>query len=69
MCSSDLYDGVVEATPAERQLMAKAPFDEAEYKKDLGINQLVGEKDRIERGGLGLPGQIEVITNVRKRAR
>jgi acetylornithine deacetylase/succinyl-diaminopimelate desuccinylase-like protein len=38
------YDDVVEATPAERQLMAKAPYNEAEYKKDLGVAELWGEK-------------------------
>src|SRR5258708_22709915 len=38
------YDGVVEASPAERQLMAAAPFDEAAYKKDLGVQELWGEK-------------------------
>lgn len=37
------YDDVVEATAAERQLMAEAPFDEAEYKKDLGVDALWGE--------------------------
>lgn len=38
------YDDVVEATPEERKLMAKAPYDEAEYKKDLGVKELWGEK-------------------------
>jgi len=38
------YDDVVEATPAERELMSKAPYDEEEYKKDLGIQELWGEK-------------------------
>src|SRR6201996_3456621 len=28
------YDDVVEATPAERELMAKAPYDEKEYRQD-----------------------------------
>src|SRR5882724_3554821 len=32
------YDDVVEATPAERKLMAAAPFDEEAYKKDLGLS-------------------------------
>src|SRR5919206_2217930 len=31
------YDDVVEATKEERELMAAAPFDEEEYKKDLGV--------------------------------
>jgi acetylornithine deacetylase/succinyl-diaminopimelate desuccinylase-like protein len=38
------YDGVVEATPEERKLMAQAPYDEAEYKKELGVKELWGEK-------------------------
>ncbi|MFN3446897.1 MAG: M20/M25/M40 family metallo-hydrolase, partial [Bacteroidia bacterium] len=38
------YDDVVEATPAEREKMAKAPFDESAYKADLGITELWGEK-------------------------
>jgi acetylornithine deacetylase/succinyl-diaminopimelate desuccinylase-like protein len=38
------YDGVVESTPEERKLMAQAPYDEAEYKKELGVKELWGEK-------------------------
>ncbi|HSC39561.1 MAG TPA: M20/M25/M40 family metallo-hydrolase, partial [Chitinophagaceae bacterium] len=38
------YDDVVESGAEERKLMAKAPFDEAAYKKDLGVKELVGEK-------------------------
>lgn len=38
------YDDVLEATSEERKLMAKAPFDETEYKKDLGVQYLWGEK-------------------------
>jgi acetylornithine deacetylase/succinyl-diaminopimelate desuccinylase-like protein len=38
------YDDVVEATKKERELMAKAPYNEEEYKKDLGVNELWGEK-------------------------
>ncbi len=38
------YDDVLESTAAERELMAKAPFDEKEYKDDLGIKELWGEK-------------------------
>src|ERR1700688_2588946 len=36
------YDGVVEASPAERKLMAPAPYNEGEYKKDLGVTELWG---------------------------
>ncbi len=38
------YDDVVEATADERKLMAQAPFDEQEFKDDLGIKELWGEK-------------------------
>lgn len=38
------YDDVVEATQEERTLMAAAPFSEEEFKKDLGIRAVWGEK-------------------------
>ncbi len=38
------YDDVVEATREERALMAKAPYDDEEYKKELGVKELWGEK-------------------------
>jgi acetylornithine deacetylase/succinyl-diaminopimelate desuccinylase-like protein len=38
------YDDVAVATDEERKLMALAPFDEEEYKKDLGVKELWGEK-------------------------
>ncbi|CAN5728996.1 dipeptidase [soil metagenome] len=38
------YDDVLVASTAERALMAKAPFNEAEYKADLGVIELWGEK-------------------------
>ncbi len=38
------YEDVVEATPEERKLMAAAPYDEQEYKDDLGVKELWGEK-------------------------
>ncbi len=48
------YDDVVEATPEERKKMAAAPFNEEEYKKDLGVAELWGEKgySTIERTGI-----------------
>jgi acetylornithine deacetylase/succinyl-diaminopimelate desuccinylase-like protein len=54
------YDGVVEATPAERALMAKAPFNEAEYKKDLGVTQLWGEKGYTTNERTGIRPTIEL---------
>jgi len=38
------YDDVVEASTEERKLMAKAPYNEEEYKNDLGVHALWGEK-------------------------
>jgi acetylornithine deacetylase/succinyl-diaminopimelate desuccinylase-like protein len=38
------YDGIVEQTAEERAEMAKAPFDLEAYKKDLGIEDVWGEK-------------------------
>ncbi|MFO8001614.1 MAG: dipeptidase [Marinilabilia sp.] len=38
------YDDVLEVSPEERQLMAKAPFDEEAYKKSIGVKTLQGEK-------------------------
>jgi acetylornithine deacetylase/succinyl-diaminopimelate desuccinylase-like protein len=48
------YDDVVELTAEERNEMAKAPFDLEEYKKDLGIDDVWGEKGytTIERTGI-----------------
>ncbi len=38
------YNDVLEATLEERKLMAQAPYSESEYKQDLGVNELWGEK-------------------------
>lgn len=38
------YDAVQDLSDAERKELAKAPFDEKEYMKDLGVNALRGEK-------------------------
>lgn len=48
------YNGVQELSAAERESLNKAPFDEAEYKKDLGVDELWGEKgySTIERTGI-----------------
>ena len=35
---------MVESTEEERKLMAEAPYNEEEYKKDLGVKELWGEK-------------------------
>ncbi len=38
------YDDVLESSAEDRKKMAAAPFDENEYKKDLGVKALWGEK-------------------------
>lgn len=38
------YDDVVVATPEERELINRAPFNEKEYKDEIGIKELWGEK-------------------------
>lgn len=47
------YEDVMELTEQEREALNRAPFDEAEYKADLGIDELWGEKgySTIERTG------------------
>lgn len=37
------YDNVADLSDAERAELAKAPFDLAEYQRDLGINDVMGE--------------------------
>ncbi len=41
------YDDVVESSDEERKELAKAPFDEEEYKEDLGVKNC-GEKKAIQ---------------------
>ena len=38
------YDAVLPMSPEERQQMARMPFDEEDYKRDLGLTELVGEE-------------------------
>ena len=54
------YDDVVESTPAERKLMAAAPYDEAEYKKDLGVKELWGEKGYTTNERTGIRPTLEL---------
>ena len=54
------YDDVVEATPAERQQMARAPYNEEEYKKDLGVKQLWGEKGYTTNERTGIRPTLEL---------
>ncbi len=54
------YDDVLDATPAERAMLAKAPMDEKEYKEDLGINALYGEKGFTTKERTGIRPTLEV---------
>lgn len=49
----DFYDDVIELRPEERDALNAAPFDVEEYKNDLGISEIWGEKgySSIERTG------------------
>jgi acetylornithine deacetylase/succinyl-diaminopimelate desuccinylase-like protein len=54
------YDDVVEATPEERKKLAAAPFDEAAYKADLGVNALWGEKGYTTNERTGIRPTLEL---------
>lgn len=48
------YEDVLESSAEDKKKMAAAPFDENEYRKDLGVQSLMGEKgySTIERTGI-----------------
>ena len=54
------YDDVVNSTDEERKAMAKAPFDEAAYKKDLGVKNLWGEKGYTTNERTGIRPTLEL---------
>lgn len=54
------YDEVVEATPEERTLMAAAPFSEEEFKKELGIGEVWGEKGFTTNERTGIRPTLEL---------
>ena len=54
------YDAVVEVPEKERALMAQAPFDESEYKKEIGIKELWGEKGYTTNERTGIRPTLEV---------
>ncbi len=54
------YDEVVESSPEERAEMAKAPYDEKEYKEDLGVQELWGEKGYTTHERTGIRPTLEV---------
>ncbi len=54
------YDDVVNSSDAERAQLAKVPFNEDEYKKDLGIKELWGEKGFTTNERTGIRPTFEV---------
>jgi acetylornithine deacetylase/succinyl-diaminopimelate desuccinylase-like protein len=54
------YEDVVVATPEEREMLAQAPYDEEEYKKDLGVNELWGEKGFTTNERTGIRPTLEL---------
>ena len=56
----NFYDDVAIATSEERALMARAPFNEKEFKDDLGINELWGEDGFSTNERTGIRPTIEL---------
>jgi len=56
----NFYDDVVVATADERKLMAAAPFNEQEYKDDLGVKELWGEKGFTTNERTGIRPTLEL---------
>ena len=54
------YDDVIESTASERAKMAEAPFDENEFKQDLGIANVWGEKGYSTNEKTGIRPTLEV---------
>lgn len=54
------YDDVIESGKDERAEMAKAPYDENEYKQDLGVKELWGEKGYTTNERTGIRPTVEV---------
>lgn len=54
------YDKVIDLSDAERKALNEAPFDEKEYKKDLGVKTLWGEKGYTTLERTGIRPTVEV---------
>ena len=54
------FDDVVVATAEERKKMAAAPYDEKEYKEDLGVKELWGEKGFTTNERTGIRPTLEL---------
>ncbi len=54
------YDDVLDSSDEERKEMAKSPYDEEEYKNDLGVKELWGEKGYTTHERTGIRPTLEV---------
>lgn len=54
------YDDVVKPSEDERKLLSQAPFDEREYKDELGVKELWGEKGYTTNERTGIRPTLEV---------
>lgn len=54
------YDDVLVASAEERAMLAKAPFNEQEYKDDLGVKELWGEKGYTTNERTGIRPTLEL---------
>jgi acetylornithine deacetylase/succinyl-diaminopimelate desuccinylase-like protein len=54
------YDDVAEPTKEEKRLLRKAPFDEEGYKKELGVEELWGEKGYTTNERTGIRPTLEL---------
>ncbi len=54
------YDDVADPTPEERRLLAQAPFNEKEYKEELGIKEIWGEKGYTTNERTGIRPTLEI---------
>jgi acetylornithine deacetylase/succinyl-diaminopimelate desuccinylase-like protein len=54
------YDDVEEATREERELIARSPYDEDEYKRDLGVKELWGENGFSTNERTGIRPTLEI---------
>ncbi|GAC1426910.1 MAG: dipeptidase [Chitinophagaceae bacterium] len=54
------YDDVIVSNATERKLMAEAPYNEQEYKDDLGVKKLWGEKNYTTSERTGIRPTLEL---------
>src|SRR5665213_2307350 len=54
------YDDVIDASKEEGKLLNEAPYDEDEYKKELGVKELWGEKGYTTNERTGIRPTLEV---------